>query len=72
MVGVIKEYFGKDLGQRNDGQGKRVIVFIGHSRTNPHYKRAVEEKTNGYWDEVHLIDPITPDRRWFERDGSSI
>lgn len=73
MANTIIEYLFKDLGQRSDRQGgKRVIVFIGHSCTNPHYKRAIEEKKHGYWDEVFLIDPITPNRKWLENDGSSI
>jgi hypothetical protein len=72
MVDSIREYFDKDLGKRSDGQGMRVIVFIGHSRTNPHYKKAIEEKAKGYWDEVHLIEPITSNRKWFENDMSSV
>lgn len=73
MVNLIKEYFDRDLGQRSDGQGGlRVIVFIGHSRTNPHYKRAIEEMAKGYWDIVRLINPITPNRKWFENDMSSV
>ena len=73
MVNLIKEYFDRDLGQRSDEQGGlRVIIFIGHSRTNPHYKRAIEEKAKGYWDIVRLIDPVTPNRKWFENDMSSV
>jgi len=62
LVSTIKEYMNEDLGQREDGQGKRIILFIGHSRSNYHYKKAEEEKESGYWDEVRLLCPYNPKR----------
>ena len=66
MVSTIKEYMNKDLGQREDGQGKRITVFIGHSRSNYHYEKALEEKENGYWDEVRLLCPYNRKRDYPE------
>jgi len=63
MVSTIKKYMNEDLGQREDKQGgKRIIVFIGHSRSNYHYTKAEEEKKNGYWDEVRLLQPYNTAR----------
>ena len=42
-------------GYRGTGGGKRVIVFLGFSKTNKHYKYALKKKEDGYWDEVHLV-----------------
>ena len=58
MVSIVKRFMKRPLGQRSDGEGgKRVIVFIGFSHTNYHYEKALEEKKNGYWDEVHMVAP---------------
>jgi len=57
MVRVIKRCMKKELGLRGDGQGKRLIIFIGHSTSNYHYQRALKEKENGYWDYVSLLAP---------------
>jgi len=66
LVSTIKEYMNEDLGQREDGQGKRITVFIGHSCSNYHYEKALEEKESGYWDEVRLISPFTHNRKYPE------
>ena len=53
----IKYYSTTDLGQREDNDGgRRVIVFIGYRRDNPHVMEALKEKSIGYWDEVRIID----------------
>ena len=58
MVNIVKRFIEGPLGQRSDGEGgKRVIVFIGFSHTNYHYEKALEEKKNGYWDEVYMVAP---------------
>jgi len=58
MVRVIKVFMKKEIGLRSDGLGgKRVIVFIGHCRTNYHYQKALLEKESGYWDDVLLVAP---------------
>jgi len=68
MVRVIKSCMKKELGLRGDGQGgKRFIIFIGHSSFNYHYLKALEEKENGYWDEVRLIRPYNPNRSYPEQ-----
>ena len=56
LVQEIKRYMHTNLGLRTDGKGgKRVIVFIGFSRSNYHYLRAEEEKNKGYWNDVRFI-----------------
>ena len=53
----IKYYITSDLGQREDNDGgRRVIVFIGFRRDNPHVIEAQKENSIGYWDDVRIID----------------
>jgi hypothetical protein len=55
----IKYYITTDLGQREDNDGgRRVIVFIGYRRDNPHVIEALKEKSIGYWDDVRIIDSV--------------
>lgn len=52
----IKYYITSDLGSREDSEGgKRVIVFIGYRRDNPHVIEALKEKSIGYWDDIRII-----------------
>jgi len=64
----------KDLGQRSDQEGgKREIVFIGFSKSNPHYIEAKEEERNGYWDKVHFLHPRDNlDREYFTTNDNTL
>ena len=56
LVKIVKHYMVADLGPRRfGGGGKRVIVFLGFSKNNKHYKYALKMKEEGYWDEVKLV-----------------
>ena len=54
VANLIEYYVVTDHGQRKDGEGgKRVIVFVGCSRNNPHVLKALE-KAKDYWDIIRL------------------
>ena len=57
VVKQIKHYMVTDLGQREYGRGgKRVIVFVGFWRKNPHVLEALKQEKSGHWDKVIRVD----------------